>query len=201
MAKTKKVKTVASIAPCYYVYYDKSTGSVLSVTNEPSVVYDHRIEITEDEYRRLVTSTEPFSKYQVGYAKSPDGKTALSLIPLTEQGYPFRSNMFEWITDEPLDDTELVVTWNKKEKQWEFVLSTDCKNRVLGELVPSTLVFFVTLETDFDFLIRTIDIPTQELIKSDKVTILFNSKLENNIDNISIATKLLFNTYGLLVND
>lgn len=201
MAKSKKLKGFTNPEPSYYAYYDKSTGDLISVTNEKSTTHDHGIEITETEYTRLVTGQESFSRYKVGYAKNTEGKTELSLVPVTDLGYAFRSNMFEWITDEPTSDTELVVTWNGKEKQWNFSLSKDCKDKFTSELAPSRLIFFVTLLTDFDFLIRTITIPTNDLLGQDTVTVKFDTQLENKINNISIATKLLFNTYGLKVHE
>jgi hypothetical protein len=200
MAKTKKVQPFINPVPVYYAYYDKSTGEVISITNEKSIVHDNGIEISETEFRTLVSGTEPFSKYRIGYSKTPNGKTELSLVPISEHGYSFRSNMFEWITDSPTDGCDLIVTWDRNKKHWEFSLSSECKDRVLTDLMPSQLVFFVTLETDFDFLIRTINLSTTDLVNSN-ITIPFNTNLENKIDKISIATKLLFNTYGLLINE
>ena len=199
MTKSKKIQGFSNPEPVYYAYYEKSTGELISITNEKSVVHDHGIEITEGEYQKLLNGVELFSKYRVGYAKTPEGKTALALVPITDHGYSFRSNMFEWIVDPPTTDTELTVVWNKEETQWDFILSKECKNKMSDALVPSKLLFFVMLGSDFDFLVRTIDIPTNDLITSDKISIPFNTHLETRIDKISIATKLLFNTYGLSV--
>lgn len=201
MPRNKKVVLVDTTCPVYYAYYDKSTGNLISVTNEKSTVHDHSIEISKSEYVRLVTGVESFSSYCVGYSKNASGKTVLALVPVTEQGYSFRSNMFEWINETPTDDTALTVIWNSKDQLWEFILSEQCKNSTSSELVPKQLLFFVTLGTDFDFLIKTISLPTHDLLLATSIKIPFTTQLEKNIDKISVATKLLFDSYGLKIYD
>jgi hypothetical protein len=63
------------------------------------------------------------------------------------------------------------------------------------------LVFFVTLETDFDFLIRTIFVDSVDLISSKQISVPFTTKIEKRIDKISISSKLVFKTYGLKINE
>jgi len=61
-----------------------------------------------------------------------------------------------------------------------------------------TLTFFITLETDFDFLVRTITFNIKDLVL-DKVCVPFVSSVEEKIDKISISTKSLFSSYGLTI--
>jgi hypothetical protein len=89
--------------------------------------------------------------------------------------------------------------WNNKDKSWQFKLSEAVKTVYRDSLLTPRLVFFVTLETDFDFLIRTIFIETVDLFSSECVRIPFESKVEHDIDKISISSKLVFKNYGLKV--
>jgi hypothetical protein len=57
------------------------------------------------------------------------------------------------------------------------------------------------LANDFDFLIRTIFINVQDLILLDKVEKIFESRLEKDITKISIASNIVFQSYGLKIND
>ena len=66
-------------------------------------------------------------------------------------------------------------------------------------MFSTQLMFFVTLETDFDFLIRTIFVKISNILADDKVSIPFESTLESNIDRISISTKNVFKSYKLKV--
>ena len=68
-------------------------------------------------------------------------------------------------------------------------------------MYDSTLVFFVMLETDFDFLIRTFYIKLHNLLKEGKLIYNFESKMEDNIHKLSISSRRFFNNYGLKIND
>jgi hypothetical protein len=57
------------------------------------------------------------------------------------------------------------------------------------------------LETDFDFLIRTVYIKLHDILKAGKLVYSFESKFESQIDIISISTKRFFDSYGLKIND
>jgi len=181
----------------HYVYYDKKSGYIHSVGNEEDKRYEHGIRTTFEEVENFLTGKWKFKDYVVGYKNQPDGTSVLSIVPSTDQGYAFKNNVFEWIT-ENAGNAECLVTWNYPNKEWQFSLSKEFKETSDKVLTPK-LVFFVTLETDFDFLIRTIFIDTQDLVSSDYISIPFTSTLENKINKISISSKLVFKTYNLRI--
>lgn len=182
----------------HYVYYDKKSGYIHSIGNEEDKRYEHGIRTTFEEVENFLTNKWKFKDYVVGYKNQPDGKSVLAIVPSTDQGFAFKNNVFEWIT-ETSNDAECIVTWNGTSKEWQFSLSDEFKSQSDKVLTPK-LVFFVTLETDFDFLIRTIFIDTQDLISSKFVSIPFASAVETKIDKISISSKLVFKTYKLRIN-
>jgi len=194
MAKKKQL----DLTPKYYVYYDKKTGRILSVGNEKDDSYEYGIESTWTEVENLISGAWSFKDYLVGYKRRSDGSSILAIVPNTEQGYIFKNNIFEWITDLN-EKAECVVTWNGPNKCWDFSLSESVRAVYGDSLLVPKLVFFVTLETDFDFLIRTIFIETLELTASEKISIPFTTKMEHKIDKISISSKLIFKTYGLKI--
>jgi hypothetical protein len=187
--------------PCYYAYYDKPTGSILSITNEKTKTYKHSTEISYDVYERLVSGKEKFTDYVVGHLKTDDGQTILTIIPKTDQAYVFKNTMFEWISNKPNKKTELIVEWNFSKKAWDFSLSSKAKDRVRSTLVDENLLFFVVLESDLNFLIRTIVIKGQDLISRDIQRVPFVFNIESQISKISIVTKLTFESCGLKIND
>jgi hypothetical protein len=184
--------------PKYYVYYDKKTGKLLSVGNEKDSQYEYGIEVKFEEIESLLDGTARFKDYLVGYKRDVDGSSRLAVVPNTEQGYTFKNNVFEWIT-ESNKATECIVTWNGKTKHWEFSLSDKAKNIYKDSILIPKLVFFVTLESDFDFLIRTIFLDAIDLISSEHILVPFESNIETKISKISISSKLVFKTYGLKV--
>lgn len=194
MAKKKFVNA----PPKYYAYYNNKTGEILSVTNEKSSDYDYGIEITSYEANKLISGEWPFSGYIVGRKKQPNGTTIKCIMPIVDQDYVFRNNVFEWI-EESDKFSELVVEWNLSKKLWSFSIDPSVKAHYEKELLLSKLVFFITLENDFDFLIRTIFIDMQELLTSSKVSIPFTSNKETDITNISVSSKIVFKSYGLKI--
>lgn len=196
MAKKKPLDTT----PRYYVYYNKKSGKILSIGNEQDDSYEYGIEATWPEVEKLVDGSWSFNDYLVGYKRQPDGSSVLAVVPNTENGYIFKNNIFEWITDHN-EKAECIVTWNGPNNCWDFSLNASVKAVYSDSLLVPKLVFFVTLETDFDFLIRTIFVDSVDLISSEKISVPFTTKIEKRVDKISISSKLIFKTYGLKINE
>lgn len=184
--------------PRFYLYYNNKTGEILSVTNEKSDKHEYGLELEFSEVEKFLTGEHRFIDYVVGYYRVDDKTTQLSVVPKDNDEYSFRHNSFEWIkkTNNPSD---LVVEWNKSSQSWIFRLDKSISNKYENLLTPK-LVFFVTLEDDFDFLVRTIHFSMDQLI-ADDVTIPFETSLETKINKISISSKLIFNSYSLKVTD
>jgi hypothetical protein len=89
--------------------------------------------------------------------------------------------------------------WNGKDRCWDFSLSPAIKVVYSDSLLAPKLVFFVTLETDFDFLVRTIFVETINLMSSEKLSVPFTTNFEQHSDKVSISSKLVFKTYGLRI--
>jgi hypothetical protein len=187
--------------PKYYIYYDEKSGEITSVTNERRQNHKNGIEITYAMHDALVSGQEKFSDYSIGRVKTDDGKTVLTVMPKSDQAYIFKNTMLELISDTPNKDTELIVEWDPANKHWMFLLTDIAKKRIGDSLKDSTLIFFVTLEEDFNFLIRTMLVSYQDLLLKSNVFIPFEYEIESNIDKISLATKITLESYGLKIND
>jgi hypothetical protein len=179
-----------------YVYYDKKTGKILSISTKDDT-YEHGIKVPIEEVYDILVRTASFRDYLVGYKKGPDGKAKLGLIKNLELGYSFKNNIFEWITS-TAKNQECIVTWNNPNQCWEITISEKAAS-VYQDLTSRKLVFFVTLEYDFDFLIRTIFISLDDLLASKKIIVPFISTFESKIDKISISSKIVFKSYGLRI--
>lgn len=188
------------IPPKFYIHYDKKTGEILSVGSEISTIHKNRIEVSQEEHDRFLHGHEKFHDWQIGYIRTSDNKTVLALTPKSTKGYVFKNNVFEWIENPPTKNTELTITWNKENACWDFLLSKSAKKR-LQDNPADNLIFFVMLANDFDFLIRSIVLTTQDLISFESISRPFESKLEYDISKISIASAIYFQSYGLKIND
>jgi hypothetical protein len=188
-----------TIKPTYRLYFNLDSGELLSVSNELRPEYDYSITISYDQYDAFITGKEQFKDWAVIKTKTLDNEYGVELVQKEFQGHTFRNNMFEWIVDEPTDQTELTVHWDHANQQWIFIITDDARQRFYdGKIATKTVKFFITLENDFDFLIRTINIELSSLIL-DKVIVPFESNLESHIDQISISSKTVFDSYGLKV--
>jgi hypothetical protein len=184
----------------FYVYYDKSDGTIIALTNGiiDTVGFDDYIEIPPVMHERLSNGTEKISQWMVSAVTTPDKEPVLELIPRKFKGLSFKNNSFDLILDVPLYDTELIVEWSGLTKHWVIGLSPDTQASIMGKhFATDKLSFFVVLENDFDFLIRSIYISPYELANK-KIYIPFSTKLEENINNIAVVTRRIFNSYGLI---
>jgi hypothetical protein len=191
-----KRKAQINLPHKYYIYYNKKTGEILAVGNEKSLRYETGIEVPFEEAEPFLTGKYQFTDFQVGYHKDSNKPTVLSTIN-EFSGYVFNNKVFEWIT-ESNKNAECIVEWNLRDRVWNFSLSHDFKN-TYNSILASRLVFFVTLENDSDFLIRTIFIATDELLTSVCVTVPFETTFETQLEKIAISSKLVFKNYRLKV--
>jgi len=189
-----------SSGPQYWAHYKKDSGKIYAVAPEKHESQPDSIEITYADYENFINGQKSFGDFIVGYNKTAEGKTVLSLMPLSDQLYGFRSNVFEWIIDHPNKNTECIVTWDGKNSQWTIEISDKVRSTIHPETVKKT-VFFVMLENDFDFLIRTIIIDVADFANEEKLVFPFVSNIEKNKDKISISSKIFFQSYGLKIND
>lgn len=182
----------------YYVYYDKKSGEIQSVSKSKNPKYEYGLETTYDEVENFLTGKWHFRDYIVGFKRLANNSTILSVIPIDDHSFSFKNNVYEWI-EETKKETDVIVEWSSVTQSWHFYLGKKFKASYTGNILTPKLVFFVTLETDFDFLIRTIVVDTQELIAQEQVVVPFDSNVEHHIDKISIGSKLVFKSYGLRV--
>jgi hypothetical protein len=184
----------------YWIHYEEKTGVIRSISNEPALGNEASLEVSFEEYKLFIEGDKRPQDHIIGYTKDANGKTQKSVIKILDQLYGFRNNAYEWINEPPKKNTELIVEWNKQKQSWIFKLTDIAKNRLSDEITAKT-IFFVMLKNDFDFLIRSIIIEVSQLLDNDRIVIPFSSKIEHQIDKISISSQLYFHSYGLIINE
>ena len=182
-----------SPSPKYYVYYKKNTGEIISVSNEINSSHEYGIEVDSCVATPFLSGECKFTDFVVGF----DNGT-LSVISVEEDIFRRRTNLFEQISIiSPELESDLDIHWDESGKQWVFVISDNCRQQLkVSSIIVKNLVFFVTMASDLNFLIRTIVLSPADLI-SDKVIVPFESIIETKIDKLSLSTKIVFASYGL----
>lgn len=184
----------------FYAYFDPETKQILMITNKQQEVHKNYAEISFEDYRNLTTGKLDFKDYIIDHVVKDTGEVFARMITVQLfNEFAFKTKSFTWINTEPKPDTEFIVEWNPT--QWAFTITDEGRKNLVDKSMNNTLVFFVMLETDFDFLIRTIHLQIHDLLRTDKLRIDFESPIEKNLKKISIASKTFFNSYGLRIND
>jgi hypothetical protein len=198
MARKKIAPPPKHFPDKFYAYYDIETKQLLSVTNQKITLYKDYLEIDFNTYEKLVTGKEKFSDYLLGLVDE-GCDTSLQIVRIGETAPKFKNTMLEVVTESPNDNPELLVEWHETNKVWNFFLSPDGQARLKNKTDIEKLLFFVILETDYNFLIRTIIIDKQKLCVNECVGISFEHNLELDISKISIATTLVFRSKQLRI--
>lgn len=179
----------------YFVYYDKKTGNILSVTNEKNDKLEYFLEVEKSVATAFLDGEQFIGDYCVAY----DDKLGLTIIPKQDEFFIRRTNIFEIIKPtKEIEDKEFIVEWNKSVYGWNFYLTADAKARLREEGLAQYLAVFISDAKDLNFLYRVIYIDASLLLLKEKVYQPFVSKYEHDIDQITVSSKLVFETYGLV---
>lgn len=202
MAKTKKKIILTPPEHMYYAYFNPETEQFFSSSNVYDPSYTHYAIIKKTDHEDICSGKLTFSDCVLDKSVDFDGTITYKLI--TSQLYNefnFHNMLLEWVNEPFEQTTEFVIEWNNAEQQWAFYVTEAGRNILSGAMYNSTLAFFVMMETDFDFLVRTFYIKVHDILRVDKLVFSFENKLETDIQHLSISTKRFFNKYGLKIND
>lgn len=202
MAKISRKKRIVEDQPVvqkYYVHYDPTTNQIVSVNNHRNEDYTHAVEISFDEYDRLVTGRDKFNDFYIGVVIQSDGSATTGLISKKIiQEHNFKNRFLAWIEKEQ-DLADIYIHWDQYNAQWVFLVSDEFRQKYYDNKLPvSAISFFVTLGKDPNFLLRSIEMDLKKLVE-DKIVIKFESKWESNIDMISLTANLSSLCYSLKV--
>lgn len=185
------------VVPAYYICYDVA-GNITSATNMLPTEGSY-LQVSYSIFEKFATGAELFTNWVVSKTGNSSNNDGVDVVPKAQQSITFRNNMFEWVKEEPDSNTEVTIHWDQHNKKWLMYVSPEAKNKIYNAGIGSkTLVFYVTAESRFDQLIRIIEININELL-TGHVEIPFVYDIERNIDNINLATKSVFKTYGLKI--
>lgn len=177
----------------HYLYYDSKTGDPYKVCFRDPPEDACAIKISNDQANEFMTGKAWINHYQVLFIK---GKLEIVKKDNLNYNHTFKNKTHYYINDD-VEDPDCQVIWNQKEKHWNFTFSEKIKDMLESKLVISKLMFFVTLQTDFNFLIRIIELNSNNILEKSSFSIPFLSTFENDIEKISISTYAVLNTYGL----
>jgi hypothetical protein len=158
----------------FFVYYDEE-GNILSITNEKKTQGQY-LEVEESEVQDFLNGSKSFSQFKI-HSLTTGNKG----IKLAADTFDLVYKDFCYVLSNK--ESEVDVIHNSNIKSWEVKLSSN--------LVPTKMEFFICKNEDVNFLIRTFTVNQKNNI------VKFESNLENDINDLIVLTKKVYNSYGL----
>lgn len=185
MAKKKKQVIIESPVTEYFAHYDASSGTIVSVNNHLDTSYSHSVKITYEQYSNLVSGVEQFTDYYIGTEVNLQNVVTPALIskrPKVKKS--FKSGMVMWADDQ--DDAEITIHWDEYNNKWLFLMSDSLRELLYNNRLSfNSVAFFICLNRDPNFLIRSISLDLNKLCV-DKIEVPFETSAEHVIDSIGI---------------
>jgi hypothetical protein len=173
----------------FYAHYNKDTNRIYSIANHKST--GANIEIPKADFLDFISGVKDFHQYTVNKK---------SIVPFNEVESAPTNSVFFLINEKSKKKTELIVEWNLKNKCWSFSMSDECKSKGMDTL-STYAQFFVVSKENFNLLYKNITISVSELIDNTCVTIPFTTDEEHDLSKINLATRFVFESYGLKIYD
>lgn len=178
----------------YRVYFDKDTGDILSITNEPSSIYECFVEFEFDIVKELLNGSSRVNDFQITFIDQNTPKIV--------------SNYEDDLTTVFLTRAPIVTNWDSmftienylSLKQWGFQIRPDQKEILKKYNLNTTLEIYVTDKHNMNFIYRTIKVSINELIKKDKEMIDYSSDKEGDVANTAVYVKQFFSTVGHVIS-
>jgi hypothetical protein len=181
---------LSTSVPPWRVYFDKDTGDILSITNEPSVLYDCFVEFEFDVVKDLLNGNSRFKDFQITFVDQNTPKIVskyeddIHAVFLTR--VPLVNN---WDSMFTIENYPLL-------KKWGFQVRSDQKELLLRYNLNTTLEIYVVDNLNMNFIYRTMKLSVNELINKDRELIDYQIDKEGDIKNISVYVKQFFSSVG-----
>lgn len=178
----------------YQIYYDRETGNIIAITNEPLDNGYPNVKIDFEKIERFLNGKDNFIFYRVEF----DEEDAIKFVNKKESPIAFKSNIIEYVRVIEDNTAILQVTWHTD--KWAFTVNKEFLNNPRSKSLNSKINFFVTKEDNINFLIRSIEIKIKDLVTTESVDIPFTTVEESNITEIAMFTLPFFESYGMTIN-
>lgn len=184
--------------PKLYAYFDIDTGNLLAFSNEIRNEYEYKLEVSKEDYHRFVSGIEKFTDWVVSRTKNVDSE--FELVQRDKQDILFKNNLFEKITNNSDDITDLTIQCDRSNKSWLVIITDEFRQRMYDEGIIGTrykkVELYITLVNEPNLLLQQIIIDMDQLI-NDKKLIPFVSGYETDINKVDIFVRNPFFSYGI----
>jgi hypothetical protein len=188
----EKINQSLNFSSIRYVYFDKITGDILSITDQKTLeVEASYFEINTDDLAKSIPADEHAANFKVVTDLNNKFEIVAKVIKLNSM-----SSMLSLI---PRSETLATMTiFNDIEtKNWVVVLDEEERQRLQNSVANYTKPIFVTAKENKNILYRVIDINLNTLIALGSVTIPHEIVVESITSKIRLSTIKFFDSYAL----
>lgn len=178
----------------YKVYFDKETGNILAITNEPAN-YANSIDVEFEVVRDFIVGKKQKTDYKILFVGQSTpviiskADTDVNLVELQEV---FR--VYHW-------DSMFTIENYPQQGQWGFQLREDQRIALQSHNLNTQFEIFIVDKNNSNLLLRNIKLPLQQLINVDRVYVAYQYTRESDITN-RIFVRKFFSTIGYqILND
>lgn len=182
---------VSNIPHLYRVYFDRDTGSILSISNEINSNYANSIEVEYDVVKEFFIGNRSINEYKIIFVD----QTSPTIVHKHTDDVDII--MIEEVKKVNHWDSTFTVENYPLLKQWGFQLRPDQKEIFQKYNLNTLIEVFIVDPEDLNKLIRSIKIQLSELLYNDKFYVNYNSSHE--INESKIFVKKFFTTTGYQV--
>jgi len=186
-----KSLAIGNIDNVFRIYFDKDTGDIQAISNEPSTKFDNFFEITYPRIADFLSGKLNFINYKIVFSSPNDPK----IVPKFDVD---NSDTNIIIDVENVDHWASTITVGNLVNlgYWKIQLNPGDSYFIQQKNINTTLEFYIVENTNLNFLIRVIKINLRELAYRKSILIQHNSTVESKVDKIKILTKKFFDKYG-----
>jgi hypothetical protein len=187
-----QAESVGIIDNNFLVYFDKTNGNIISITNERRVTDDPYITMPYDDVKLFLEGKQNFNHFKIVLEKNN-----LILINVNEElRTDINFNILEVIPPATAEFS-LIVENHLDAKHWAFVLRPDVVSKLAKQDLDIALDFYLYVNGNKNFHIRTISFKLNELINNKKYFVPHLSEIEGSKNTVTMLTKHFFDTYGI----
>lgn len=188
-----QAESVGIIDNSFLVYFDKTSGSIISMTNERRATDDPYITMPYEDIKSFLEGKQNFNDFKIIFEK--DEITLVSKKVSNDINF----NSLASVHFTTSMENSLTVENHVDVKHWGFTLRDDLKIGLQQKILDVTLEFYLCINGNKNFPIRTISVTLENLVKEKTYFVPHEFDIEADKTKIILVTKKFFDTYGLRI--
>jgi hypothetical protein len=189
----EQANNVGIIDNNFLVYFDKTSGNIISMTNERRDTDEPYITMPYEDIKLFLEGKQNFNDFKIIFEK--DEITLVSKKVSNDINF----NSLATVNITKSVENSLTVENHLDVKHWGFTLREDLKIGLQQKILDVNLEFYVCINGNKNFPVRTMTIPLEQLVKEKTYFIPHELVIESDKTKIIIVTKKFFDTYGLRI--